>query len=131
MNIANNSDRKRTDIRALVLATLAAACVAVTSTAVYAADNSDSESMKRTVKYGDLNLSDPQGAEQLYRRIVAAARQVCGALDGRSLHEKAQFWACTRQSIVRAVAGVDQPALTALHAIKTGQPERPAKLAKQ
>ena len=46
--------------------------------AVHAADkSSDSEPMKKTVKYGDLNLANPQGVEQLYRRIVGAARQVC------------------------------------------------------
>jgi hypothetical protein len=47
------------------------------------------------------------------------------------LHAKEQFSICTKQSIARAVSAVDQPGLTALHAIKTGQPERRAKLAKQ
>ena len=81
--------------------------------------------------YGDLNLANPQGVGQLYRRIVGAAQQVCDALNGRSLQAKEQFSICTKQSIARAVSAVDQPALTALHAIKTGQPERTAKLAKQ
>ena len=86
MNTTNTSARKRFDVRSFVLATLAMACLAVGSTAVHAADkSSDSEPMKRTVKYGDLNLANPQGVEHLYQRIVGAARQVCEPQDGRSL----------------------------------------------
>ena len=133
MNTTNTSDRKRIDVRCLVLATLATACLAATWTVVHAADQtSDSEPMKKTVTYGDLNLANPQGVAQLYRRIVGAARQVCDTGgDGRSLQAKQQFSICTKQSIARAVVAVDQPALTALHAIKTGQPDSTAKLAKQ
>jgi UrcA family protein len=117
-------------INCFILAALATAFLAVTSTAVHAADISGSELMKRTVTYGDLNLANPQGVEQLYQRVVSAAQQVCDSLDGRSLQEKVQFSICVRQSIARAVAVVDQPALTALHAIKTGQPESMARLAR-
>jgi UrcA family protein len=132
MNTTNTSASKRIHVRCLVLATLATACLAGTSTVVYAADQSrDSEPMKTTVTYGDLNLANHQGVEQLYRRIVGAARQVCGGSDGRSLQEKQEFSICRKLSIARAVAAVDQPALTALHAVKTGQPESTAKLAKQ
>ena len=89
MNTAITFARKRIDVRYLVLATLAAACMGVSSTAVHAAD--DSEPMKTTVRYADLNLANPQGVEQLYQRIVSAARQVCSAADGRTLQEKAQL----------------------------------------
>ena len=130
MNTTNT--RKSIDVRPLVLATFATACLAVASTAVHAADRfSDSEPMKKTVTYGDLNLANPRGVQQLYRRIVGAAQQVCDDLNGRSLQAKEQFAICTKQSIARAVSAVDQPALTALHAIKTGQPDSTAKLAKQ
>jgi UrcA family protein len=133
MNTMNTSTRKPVDVRPLLLATFATACLAVASTAVHATDRfSDSEPTKKTVTYGDLNLANPQGVGQLYRRIVGAAQQVCDAPNGRSLHAKEQFSICTKQSIARAVSAVDQQAMTALHAaIKTGQPERTAKLAKQ
>jgi UrcA family protein len=132
MNTTNTSTRKSIDVRPFVLATFATACLAVASTAVHAADRfSDSEPMKKTVTYGDLNLANPRGVQQLYRRIVGAAQQVCDDLNGRSLQAKEQFAICTKQSIARAVSAVDQPALTALHAIKTGQPDSTAKLAKQ
>ena len=127
MNATNTFPGSR--INCFVLAALATACLAVTSTVVHAADGS--EPMKKTVTYGDLNLANAQGVEQLYRRIVGAARQVCVGLDGRSLIEKEQFSICIKQSIARAVTAVDQPALTALHAIKTGQPESTVQLAKQ
>jgi UrcA family protein len=129
MNTTNTFSRK---CRPLVLATFATACLAVASTSVHAADKfSDAEPMKKTVTYGDLNLANPQGVQQLYRRIVGAAQQVCDVLNGRSLQAKEQFSICTKQSIARAVSAVDHPALTALHATKTGQPDSTVKLAKQ
>jgi UrcA family protein len=132
MNTMNTSIPKGTDARSLVLATLAMACLAVASTVVHAADTSAGpEPMKRTVTYGDLNLANPRGVEHLYRRIVGAAQQVCDTPNGRSLEAKVRFGICTKQSIARAIAAVDHPALTALHAMKTGQPDRTAKLAKQ
>jgi UrcA family protein len=132
MKTTNTSAGKSFDVRPFVRATLATACLAVASTALHAADKfSDTEPMKKTVTYGDLNLANPQGIEQLYRRIVGAAQQVCDAPNSRSLQAKVQFSICTKQSIARAVSAVDQPALTALHAIKSGQPESTAKLAKQ
>ena len=126
----NTFARSPIDARAPLLAALAI-CLAAAATTARAADvSSDSVPMK-TVAYGDLNLAKPQGVEQLYRRIVGAAQQVCGSLGGRSLEEKQQFSICTRQSIARAVTAVDQPALTALQAVKTGQPDGMAKLAKR
>jgi UrcA family protein len=132
MNKTNTSAHNSVDVRAPVLAILATICLAVASTAVRAADmSSDSEAVKKTVTYGDLNLADSQGIEHLYRRIASAAQQVCSPLNGRSLEEKQQFSICTTQSIARAVAAVDQPALTALQAGKTGQPNVTAKLARR
>jgi UrcA family protein len=119
------------DARALMLVTLATICLAGTATTVRAADMYSDSVHTKTVTYGDLNLANPQGVERLYRRIVGAAQQVCDALNGRSFEEKQQFSICIRQSIARAVAAVDQPALTTLQAIKTGQPDVTAKLVKR
>jgi UrcA family protein len=131
MNTTNTSARNYFDARPLILATLAAACLAVASTAVQAAEKSrDSEPVK-AVQFGDLNLASPQGVERLYRRIAAAAQQVCDTRQGRSLTAQALDSICTKQSIARAVVAVGQPALTALHAAKTGQPGSAVKLAKQ
>jgi UrcA family protein len=48
--------------------------------------------MKRTVTYGDLNLAHPQGVEQLYRRIVGAARQVCDTQDAVDERNRCSFF---------------------------------------
>ncbi len=72
-----------------------------------AADNSD---IPRTVvKYGDLNLSNPQGAATLYRRIDVAAHEVC---DESYEAEDLDLWteelvtACIHRAISNAVAKV-------------------------
>ncbi|HEY0801584.1 MAG TPA: UrcA family protein [Steroidobacteraceae bacterium] len=127
MNLIHTSTRL--DVRSLVLATFATACMGLISANSRAADEAPGyEPPKKVVQYGDLNLANSQGVERLYRRIAAAAQQVCGNGETRSLNEKAYVWICTEQSIRRAVAAVDHPALTALYAKKTG---RPADLAGQ
>lgn len=131
MNTADTSARNCFDARRLVLATLAAACMAVASTAVQAAEKPGDSEPVTTVQFGDLNLANPQGVERLYQRIVAAAQQVCDTRQGRSLEAQALDSICTKQSIAHAVAAVGRPALTALHAAKTGQPGSAVKLAKQ
>ena len=61
---------------------------------------------------GVRDLTRPAGAQELYRRITRAARDVCAtAIPGRfavaSAHRR-----CTDQAIARAVATVDNPLLT-------------------
>jgi UrcA family protein len=67
------------------------------------------------VKYGDLNIGSPAGAQLLLRRIEAAANTACGgAPDIRQLHQWTSFEACRRSAAARAVAAVDSPMLTAM-----------------
>jgi UrcA family protein len=76
----------------------------------------------RTVKYGDLDLTRTVGAATLYSRIQNAARAVCepalstGARDALQLTRR-----CVDQSITRAVADVNAPALTSYHLTKAKQ----------
>jgi len=78
------------------------------------------EFAQRTVKYGDLDLSNTAGAASLYSRIQAAARSVCepaiytGARDSLLISRS-----CMDQSIARAVADVNAPTLTSYHLMKT------------
>ncbi len=131
MNTTKATFRNGFDARPLILTALAAACLAVASPAVQAAEKSPDFKSVKTVQFGDLNLGNPQGVERLYRRIVAAAQQVCDSRQGRSLQAQVQDSICTKQSIAHAVAAVGQPALSALHAGRTGQPNSAVKLAKQ
>jgi UrcA family protein len=71
-----------------------------------------------TVSFRDLDLSSPEGANALYRRIQAAAKQVCGYA-GADLLERSIWRGCYRNAIADAVGKVNNPLLTAVH---TGRP---------
>jgi UrcA family protein len=67
------------------------------------------------VKYGDLNIASPAGAQALLKRIEAAANSACGgAPDIRQFDQLADFEACRRSAVARAVVAVDSPMLTAM-----------------
>jgi UrcA family protein len=94
------------------------------SFAVVCTAGDKTETFSEVVKYGDLNISDPQGAAMLYRRIAAAARSVCGAdeIDSRRLGSRASINACVHQAIVDAVTKVGQPELVAAYNAKNREP---------
>ena len=75
------------------------------------------------VKFGDLNLSNPQGAAKLYSRIAAAGNEVCKSLDinSRDLGSRARLHACVHKAIADAVTKVDQPELLAIYNAKNHQ----------
>ena len=76
------------------------------------------------VKYGDLDLSNPQGARALYNRIAAAAGEVCKSytIDSRNLTTQMQVRACVHKAIAEAVIKVGRPELAAIYGAKTGRP---------
>lgn len=67
---------------------------------------------REKVSYADLNLSRPEGAARLYRRIERAAAKVCIAFDDHQLSNRARRRSCVEEAIARAVAAVGVPALT-------------------
>ena len=71
-----------------------------------------------TVGYRDLDLSTPRGARVLYRRIRAAAREVCG-YRGADLLEQSLWNDCYHHAIADAVGKVNNPRVTA---VRTGRP---------
>lgn len=111
-------------VRALMLASFAAGSLSFLATPGQAAPPSPGEEPAAiSVQFGDLNLRGHDGLDQLYLRIVAAAKQVCGAdTDTRQLANWSEVRMCTRQSIERAVATVGMPELLALYARKNGHP---------
>ena len=70
------------------------------------------------VHYSDLNLDEPQGVQRLYRRIKAAAQEVCdvNTSDFRLLqiHQR-----CTSNAISKAVNQVHSAQLRALYIADT------------
>jgi len=88
------------------------------------------EPLKVIVKFGDLDISHPQGAAVLYGRIRAAAQNVCSPFDGRGLSAKMHLDACVKKAVADAVTTVDEPALFAVYGAKMGKalPARAASL---
>ena len=66
----------------------------------------------QAVKYQDLNLNTDAGVQVLYKRIQAAADQVCGNVDGRDLQVARAHKACVAQAVQGAVATVNNQMLT-------------------
>jgi UrcA family protein len=114
MNTMTTSTQLRGLIAAAILGALASGFAGVSAAA-------DSDVRSITVKYGDLNLSSPQGAATLYGRIAQAARAVCDSSDGSrwsvlAMHE------CVNKAIADAVTKVGQPQLIALYNAKNPRP---------
>jgi UrcA family protein len=88
-----------------------------------AADRSDVP--QAVVKFGDLNLSNQQGAATLYNRIADAAHEVCKSFDTdiRDLASHAQLDACVHRAIADAVTKVGQPELIAVYNARNRQPQ--------
>ena len=76
-----------------------------------------------TVKYGDLDVSRPQGATTLYSRIRAAAERVCSPAESGGIAAKMRFKGCIDQAISDAVKTVHQPELSAFDSAKRQTPQ--------
>jgi UrcA family protein len=68
------------------------------------------------VRYDDLNLSTTAGVDRLYRRISAAARDVCPDIYSRDPHVVLAAHQCQAAAISKAVSQVNNPRLAMLHA---------------
>jgi UrcA family protein len=75
----------------------------------------DSEVPQTVVKFGDLNLSNPQGATALYHRIWRAAGIVCRPLIEGSLSSRNQAQTCVHKAIADAVTKINRAELFAVY----------------
>jgi UrcA family protein len=119
MNTITPFTRIRRLIATAIVGTLAS------SFAVVCAAADDIETVSVVVKFGDLNVSNPQGAATLYGRIAAAAHNVCGSYDSNDVfHQgsRSRVNACVRKAIADAVTKVGQPELFAVYNTKNRQP---------
>jgi UrcA family protein len=89
------------------------------SGASLAGGNSDVRQL--TVKYGDLNITNPDGARQLYKRISTAAWKVCAPPDS-SMTYMSETERCVHKAIADAVTSVNSPALYAAYNEKNKTP---------
>lgn len=81
----------------------------------------------KVVRFQDLNLESPEGAAVLYRRINAAAHEVCGDPDR---YQELKPNRCVKDAVSQAIAQVDRPMLTSLYQEKTGNVDAKVTLAK-
>ncbi len=77
------------------------------------------EAPRVAVHYQDLDMSRPQDAKVLYRRISQAARRVCNAPGRHDIAQLALYSKCYDTAIANAVESVNEQALTALHQSRT------------
>jgi UrcA family protein len=117
-----NTTKIVSGVRNLIASTFFAAVASSLTILPAAADTFDAP--RSTVKYGDLNISNPHGTAALYARIKAAAIGVCSTFDGPGLNAKAQRDACVNKAIFDAVVKVNNSALTALYSTKVGKEVR-------
>lgn len=80
------------------------------------------EPLKQTVKFGDLDISHPNGAAVLYGRIRTAAESVCSPFESSGgLSAQMQRNACINRAVADAVTAVNAPALLAVYIARTGK----------
>lgn len=73
-----------------------------------------------TVSYSDVAFGNTSGASDVYRKLKAAARQVCGVDYGnKALEQVAAARACYEEALADAVRKIDRPRLTALHSAES------------
>jgi UrcA family protein len=120
--MTSRNPQTRTVARVGVIACAVFGVSGITSHAL-AADALD-QVPTREVSFAGLNLTKHADVERLYRRIAAAASQVCDTVPGPvDLATRVRVKRCTSEAIARAVADVDAPALTQYYAAKTQQTE--------
>jgi UrcA family protein len=107
-----NTSTASTGLRTLIAAAIFGA-LASSYSAVSAADPSSSVSV--TVKFADLNISNPSSALMLYNRIRAAAQGACSYYWFKTDADEAR---CVHDAIANAVTKVNQPALSAVYDAK-------------
>lgn len=106
------------------------AIVAPLATWCASADSARIDDVPRiVVSFAGLDLTSQKGVDLLYSRIRSAAKIVCRVNESREQHRIAQARACYRSALEDAVAKVNRPLLSEVHARRTGGPEDVARSA--
>lgn len=77
--------------------------------------SSTPDAQRVDVHYQDLDISQPEDAKVLYRRIRQAARHVCNDPGFADLARRTRFQQCYESAVSNAVDSVNEQTLTALH----------------
>jgi UrcA family protein len=82
------------------------------------------------VRFGDLDLTRPADAQELYRRIRRAAHNVCEPIGMGNPALAPSDHSCIDQSIARAVADINIPLVTERYARQTREQILPVQQAR-
>jgi UrcA family protein len=115
-----SKERSVTNVLRVFWGLVASAAIAWGAGSAAQAGEPDNSVPHKVVSFHDLNVDTPEGAAVLYRRINAAAYEVCGNPDRYDLSEL-KLQRCVKDAVSRAVAQVDRPMLTSLYQGKTGK----------
>jgi UrcA family protein len=101
-----------------------AAVAFVTCGVTIAQADSAFEPRSVTVRFADIDTTNPQGAAALYRRLKSAAASVCRDLEpGKELARAHVYNNCIQTALSTAIVKVNRPALAvyaAAHGVPTG-----------
>jgi len=89
--------------------------------AAQAQDRAGREATTLSVKLSDAGLNSSEGANQAYARLSRAANAACASDYNNDLRARAEDKGCARAALDQAVADLGRPAISRLHAEKTGQ----------
>jgi UrcA family protein len=98
----------------LALLTVGSLTAALSFGAVNAATPENPPSV--VVKFSDQDLNTAAGVNEVYRRIVRAARQVCPDMSFQDLSLQRRIAECREQAVSQAVRKIDNAQLAALYA---------------
>ena len=115
----SHENRNRDILTGLTAAPLVAALLCTTTFATTGAIAAAPTSTEVAVSYVRADLSQPEAARSLYKRIQSAARSVCHEPPARELVRHIKYQQCYESAVDAAVAKVDASALTALHRSRT------------
>ena len=101
----------------LLMAAAALSCALGAGTATAATADRNAPSL--VVHFSSDTLATHTGVEDLYRRIVLAARHVCPAGSIRELKTNELMDQCRKEAVSRAIQKVNNSQLAALHANST------------
>ena len=105
---------RSTSVRVIGTALVIAAASMIA--AVASAKGNDG-SFSTVVRYGDLDLTQSTDVSRLYARLKYASEKVCYVTDdSKNLRMKTLQADCMQGALNRAVASVNEPKLTQLHA---------------
>ena len=105
---------------AITIATILCGIFSAAVAATASAQSVDEDVPSRVVKYAPASLVTDRGARLVYRRIVAAATEVCPADPGSPHFVSRPVERCRAQAISRAVQKIDNPRLAAIHSRSLG-----------